>query len=101
MSTGLRDEDFAYIRAVIARFPGVERAVLFGSRAMGNWKPGSDIDIAIYGAVDFSLAASLQVQLADEGPMPYLVDIVDYAHCESIPLREHIDRYGVEIYRRQ
>jgi predicted nucleotidyltransferase len=39
----------AKIRGVLATFPAVERAVLYGSRAMGNFKPGSDIDLTLHG----------------------------------------------------
>ena len=37
------------IRAVLVRHPSVTRAVLFGSRAKGNFREGSDIDLALEG----------------------------------------------------
>lgn len=49
MRYGLTDQDLNYIIKTIAKFDEIEKAVLFSSRAKGNYKPGSDIDIAIYG----------------------------------------------------
>ena len=48
-SYGLRPEDVEEIVAVFARFPAVETALIFGSRAKGNYRPGSDVDIALKG----------------------------------------------------
>ena len=42
----LHDSD-DQLREVLARFPGVVLAVLFGSLALGRQRPDSDLDIAI------------------------------------------------------
>ncbi len=47
---GLTDGTVAQIRDALARFPEVEKAILYGSRAKGNYKPGSDIDLTLLGA---------------------------------------------------
>ncbi len=66
---------------------------------MGNYKPGSDIDIAIFGnEVLIDTASSLRVMLEDEGPLPYFVDIVDYSNLTHKELKEQIDRMGKVIY---
>ncbi|MDD2498976.1 MAG: nucleotidyltransferase domain-containing protein, partial [Desulfitobacteriaceae bacterium] len=49
MKFGLRESDLAYIISAIKELSEIEKAVIFGSRAKGNYKPGSDIDLAIYG----------------------------------------------------
>ena len=46
---GLKDSDINAIIAILKRYPDVKEAIIFGSRAMGNYKPGSDIDIALKG----------------------------------------------------
>ncbi|OHE68241.1 MAG: DNA polymerase III subunit beta, partial [Treponema sp. RIFOXYC1_FULL_61_9] len=70
MTLGLTEDDLRYIRDTLARFPEVERAAVFGSRAKGTHKPGSDIDLAIWGeSVSFSVVAALRAALQDEGPM--------------------------------
>lgn len=49
MKYGLTQEIIEKIRSVYSRFPQIEKAVLYGSRAKGNYKTGSDIDLTLYG----------------------------------------------------
>mgnify|MGYP003590826870 FL=1 len=72
MAYGLRDSDLTYMRSVLDRFPEVRKAVIFGSRAKGNYKPGSDVDIAVFGEdVSFHTVSRLHALLEEEGPLPY------------------------------
>lgn len=99
MKLGLSRFDMDYIISALSKFNEIERAVIFGSRAKGNYKEGSDIDIAIYGDdITFDTLSSLHSILEDQGPLPYLFDIVDYTHLDHKELKEHIDRVGVAIY---
>ena len=75
----------------------VQEAVLFGSRAKGNYRQGSDIDIAVKGTVSKDVLSALLVAF-DETVLPYFVDIVVYDHIKNIALKEHIDRVGICIY---
>lgn len=96
--TGLSEKDFAILREAIAGHPEIEEAVIFGSRAKGNYKPGSDIDIALKGAsVTRRTAAALHSDLEDSY-LPYFVDVIDYNTLTNDNLREHIDRVGVRFY---
>lgn len=99
---GLRDADLAYIISVLGDFPEIEKAVVFGSRAKGNYKAGSDVDIAIFGEdISFSTVARLHYRLEDEGPLPYFFDIVDYTHSTHKDLQRHIERVGKTIFKRK
>lgn len=101
MEFGLRNEDLSYLIATIKKFTEIEKAVIFGSRAKGNYKIGSDVDIAIFGDnISFSTVAGLHCILEDESPMPYFFDIVDYTHSTHQELKEHIDRVGKMIFER-
>lgn len=101
MSFGIRKEDITYIIDTIKEFQEVEKAMIFGSRAMGNFKNGSDVDIALFGEkVNFSIIANIKDKLQEESPMPYLFDIVDFTHTESDALKSHIRKYGKEIFCR-
>lgn len=98
---GLREEDLQYIIDNIKRFPEIKKAIVFGSRAKGNYKVGSDIDIAIFGEkVTFTSVAQLHFLLEEQGPLPYLIDVVKYEELENDKLKEHIDRVGVTIFNR-
>lgn len=99
MNFGLRESDLEYIVNVISRFDEIEKASIFGSRAKGNYKPGSDIDIAIYGEnISFDILSKLNSILEEKSPMPYFFDIVDYSHLKHRELKEHIDRVGKVIF---
>jgi uncharacterized protein len=99
MTFGLREEDMDYIVSAISRFEEIEKALIFDSRAKGNNKPGSDVDIALVGEnINFSIVSRLHALLEDESPMPQFFDIVDYSHLSHLKLKEHIDRVGIIIY---
>ncbi|MBI4793678.1 MAG: nucleotidyltransferase domain-containing protein, partial [Deltaproteobacteria bacterium] len=87
MKYGLSDAIIARICAVFARFPAIEKAVLYGSRAKGNYKPGSDIDLTIYGE---NLTTSQLGDITDELDdllLPYMIDLSIFAHLGHADLR--------------
>lgn len=96
--SGLDVSKMDRIYRVFANFPQIERAVLFGSRAMGNHKPASDVDIALYGK-DLTLDSVIRLQNAlEETTIPYSFDFVLYHRIENAALKDHIDRVGIVIY---
>jgi uncharacterized protein len=98
---GLKETDIEFIKKSLSSFNEIEKAVIFGSRAKGSYKPGSDIDIAIFGDnINFDIIARLHSQLEEQSMMPYFFDIVDYTHCDKIEIKEHIDRVGKIIYKK-
>ena len=98
---GLYEKSFSYLLESLKSIQEIERAAIFGSRAMGNYKNSSDIDLAIFGSlVNRQTVSTLSQKLNDELPIPYFVDIVDYNNLESVELKEHIDLVGVEMYKR-
>lgn len=99
MKYGLRDSDIDYIIKTIKSVPSIKKAVIFGSRANGTHKNGSDVDLAIFGdEVSFDVVAKLHNLLEEESPMPYMFDVVDYTHLVSNLLKEQIDSVGKTIY---
>ncbi len=97
---GLSSETVGKICAVFARHPAVERAVLYGSRAKGNFKPGSDIDLSLHGA-----GLSLQELWAindelDELLLPYSIDVLIFDTLQHEKLKEHIERVGIVFYQK-
>jgi uncharacterized protein len=101
MSYGLIKSDLDYIVNAIKKFEEIDKAVIFGSRAKGNYRPGSDIDVAIYGEnITFDTISRLHSMLEDQGPLPYLFDVVDYTHLNHQEFIDHIDRVGKIIFER-
>lgn len=96
---GLRDDDINAIREIIQKFPEVELALIFGSRAIGNYKQGSDVDIALKGiAVNYNTALTISSTLNEETLMPYRFDVLNYNTVQNQDLRSHIDRVDKIIY---
>lgn len=84
---------------VLSQFSSIEKAVLFGSRAKGNFKNGSDIDIAIFGNdLNSDIDYKISYQLNEETNMPYKFDILIFNKIQEAALIDHISRIGIEIY---
>lgn len=100
MSHGLSPATVAAIAGVFARFPQVSRAVLYGSRAKGTHKPGSDIDLTLFGEeIDASGLARIASAL-DDLLLPYMIDLSNHAGIRQADLLDHIQCVGLEFYRR-
>lgn len=100
MKYGLAEDDFSQILRVFERFPMVHSVILFGSRAIGNFKPGSDVDLALKGETNPSLASQMSGILNEETNLPYFFDVVDFNSIERKEFLEHIQQHGIEIYRK-
>ena len=100
MNNGLSDDTIAHIRTLFRRHPDIEKAILYGSRAKGTHKTGSDIDLTLIGAaLEPDTISQLQVELSN-GPLPYQVDLSILSRLSSPELLEHINRVGVIFYER-
>ena len=99
LDTGLRTDDLEHIRKALDQVPGLRMAVVFGSRAKGTHRPGSDVDLAIFGeSVKAADLVRLSEQLNEDSPLPYRFDVVQYETLASEDLRSHIDRVGLRIW---
>ena len=102
MPFGLTDKDIEIIRSAIEAHPEIDEVLVFGSRAMGNYKHGSDVDLAIKGTgVSLRIISRLTAQLNDELPLPYEFDVIDYASIDTPALTEHIDSAGKVLFSRK
>lgn len=91
---GLPDQTIFLIKQVFARYPAIKQVMIYGSRAKGNYRPGSDIDLTLLGsALDSSVLSRVLVDL-DELNTPYLMDVSIFSQIESPDLIEHIQRAG-------
>ena len=98
---GLKEATVTKILDVLAKYPEVESAILYGSRAMGNYRTGSDIDLTLTGQnLTYRLLSRLENDI-DDLLLPYLFDISIFSHIENPDLVDHIHRVGVFLYQRQ
>lgn len=101
MGNGLKDRDIENIIRASMELPEIEEVILFGSRAKGTHKNGSDVDIAIKGvSITDKTTKRLNSKLNEELPLPYFIDVVHYETIQNRELVEHIDRAGKVIYKK-
>ena len=100
MIFGLSENTVQSFHSVFNRYPEIEQVIIYGSRAKGNYRDGSDIDITLVGdAVTEEILSNIATQM-DELNTPYLLDISVFHHLKSESLRDHIQRVGKVLYKR-
>ncbi|MEH6448240.1 MAG: nucleotidyltransferase domain-containing protein [Oleispira sp.] len=98
MSDGLTDQQRLSIQQVFQSFPQIEQALLYGSRAMGRYRAGSDIDLTLRGVIDLSLLNKISLSL-DDLLLPYEIDLSVLLQIDNPDLRDHIQRKGIVFYQ--
>ena len=102
-SFGLSASTLAKLQSVFLQHPHVKSVVVYGSRAKGNYRPCSDIDLTLHVAqgeqIDHREIAAILDEI-DELLLPYTVDLSVFDQLQSHELREHIERVGKVLYQR-
>lgn len=98
---GLSPKTIHAIGEVFSRHREIERAILFGSRAKGNYKPGSDIDLVLYGSGLGQRTLNLVYGELDDLPIPHGFSLVLDGKLTDPEVRAHVDRVGVVFYERR
>lgn len=97
MKFGLSAETVAKIKSVLKQYPTGE-PIIYGSRAKGTYRPGSDIDLVFKGgSLDAVQLGRLYLQLEDLN-LPYTFDLSIYEEINNPELLAHIDRVGHALY---
>ncbi len=97
MRFGLDENTIKDINSVFSKYSEITKVVLYGSRAKGSEKNGSDIDLCIMDDIDIKLLYRLEDDL-DELMLPYKVDLTIFAKLNNNEIKEHIKRVGKEFY---
>ena len=98
---GLPPATLEKLSRVFAAHPAIDRVLIYGSRAKGTYRHGSDIDLCIKGrALPFSEFVQIEDQI-DDLMLPYTVDLSHYRQIDNPDLVAHIDRVGVVIYAKE
>ncbi len=101
MKYGLQDATIQKIRAVLKNYPQVDQAILYGSRAKGNYKRGSDIDLTLRGGRDLTLNVLHKILAdLDDLLLPYTIDLSIFDDIGEPAVVEHIQRVGVSFYEK-
>ena len=101
MKHGLPAQTLEKIRGVFTRYPQVEEAVLYGSRARGDYKNGSDIDLTLRGgeALTHTILSRIANDLDDQ-LLPYTIDLSIFKNIRNPEMVEQIERVGVALYKK-
>ncbi|MBA4166416.1 MAG: nucleotidyltransferase domain-containing protein [Chitinophagaceae bacterium] len=95
----MKETDLDAIAVVLKDETAVRQALIFGSRAKGNYRPGSDVDIVLKGEnITSQITAHISFLLNDEGLLPYKFDVLNYYTIDNKDLIDHINRVGKIIY---
>lgn len=86
----------------LKQFPEIESAIVFGSRATGNYKSGSDVDIALKGnSINQLTYTKLSGILNEELSLPWYFDVIPFDAIKNNDLKDHINRVGIEFYNNE
>ena len=101
MQYGLSAQTVQKIHEVFVRYPQVEEAVLYGSRARGDYKNGSDIDLTLRGgnALTHTVLSRIANDLDDQ-LLPYTIDLSIFENIRNPEMVEQIKRVGVAFYKK-
>ncbi|MDR3329590.1 MAG: nucleotidyltransferase domain-containing protein [Prevotellaceae bacterium] len=99
MTYGLPDATLQKLRSVFAQHPEVEEVLLYGSRAKGTYRPGSDIDITMKGALlTHAIQSKVWLEI-DDLLLPCMIDLSILHQIGNPDLVEHINRVGQPLYK--
>ncbi len=100
MRFGLKIEVIEQIQAVLRKYKQVEKAIVYGSRAKGNFRNGSDIDLTLVGK-DLTLEIQYKImEDLEELFLPYIIDLSIFHQISNPDLVEHIERVGIVFFER-
>ena len=94
---GLYPNSYKQILSIFQKHENIEKVIIYGSRAKGNYKEGSDIDFTLFGNLNYDDILKLKHEF-EESTIPYLIDISIFSDLQSKSLIEHINRVGKIFY---
>lgn len=98
MKFGLSDTVIKELQDVFRRHANIKKVLIFGSRSKGNYRTGSDVDLAVIGSdIDYNQLLSIHCEI-DDLELLYSVDLLDYQKKKGTPIGDHIDRVGQVFY---
>jgi predicted nucleotidyltransferase len=98
---GLKEPVIEKVCGVFARYPQVEKAVIYGSRAKGNYKNGSDIDLTLHGdGLTTDILYKIMTEI-DDLLLPYTIDLSIFRDLSDPDFIDHIQRVGLIFYEKQ
>ena len=99
MKYGLPERTLNTLMDIFIKYPVIKEVILYGSRAKGKYRNGSDIDLSLKANGAFTHADLLRITGdLDDSDLPYRVDVLVYEDLSNQDLKAHIDRVGKVLY---
>ena len=97
---GISSKSYLEIVRILRNQTKIKKVLVFGSRAMGNYKNGSDVDLAIIfdKKADLTDFLNLQTEFEANQIIPYKIDLLDFNNLENQALIQHINDFGKEFH---
>lgn len=99
MRYGLSDNVIEKILIVFRSNSNIQEAIIFGSRAIGNYREGSDIDITLKGNISFDNLLRIESEIENQ-MLPYKFDVSIFEKLKNQKLKNHINRAGKIFYKK-
>jgi len=96
---GIHPDTINILNSIFKSYHVIDEVIIYGSRAKGNYREGSDIDITLKGKVSTDDLSKIYSEI-DDSLTPYLFDISVYNKLNSESLKDHIDRVGKILYKK-
>jgi len=96
---GLKEHHIEALNTCFTKYPQIEKVLIYGSRVMGTYKNGSDIDLTIVGELNPKALTSILVEI-DDLMLPYKIDLSILSELDNNALIDHIQRQGKVFYER-
>ncbi|ATA72342.1 nucleotidyltransferase domain-containing protein [Capnocytophaga canis] len=96
---GLEAAVLTSFQNIFEKFENIEKVIVYGSRAKGNFRYNSDIDLSIIGEVSYDDLLKIEL-LIDELLLPYKVDLSVFNNIDNSELKAHIERVGIVLYKK-
>lgn len=93
---GLSPETHQKIAQTLQGQARVQKVWIYGSRAKGNFRPGSDIDLCLEGTLELEDLLQIRSHL-DDLDLPYSFDLSIKALIHNPALLDHIQRCGLDF----
>ncbi len=99
MKFGLRETDIQKINMILSKYSKIDKTIIYGSRAKGNYSDSSDIDLTLVGEnLNFSTQCQIEDEL-DDILLPYKIDLSIFHQISNSNLIAHINRIGKIFYQ--
>lgn len=100
MMYGLKDEHINKMLSVFVNYSEIDKVILYGSRAKGDFRNGSDIDLSLVGdELNSDILSRLESDF-DDLLLPYKIDISIFNKIDNLDLISRINRIGVVLYKK-